>query len=163
MILFKRKKPAQAVLPEIEKYYDAEKRERAGLAWLLALTSVAVVTLMLIGAFFGGRWVYRKVTNTNKTPGVTITDTNNVDGNIGKSQDTNTANAGNVFVETPSTTPANPTSSTTPVVATSSNTTASANKELTNTGPANTVAIFIVSVLGFSALHYFVSASRRAN
>jgi len=59
------------VLPELQQYYDAERRERAGLAWVLALVSVAAVALLVVGAFFGGRWIYRKAKNSN--------DTNNVD------------------------------------------------------------------------------------
>lgn len=60
MAWFNRSNKSTVVLPELEKYYDAERRERSGLAWILALVSVAGVALVLIGVLFGGRWIYRQ-------------------------------------------------------------------------------------------------------
>lgn len=160
MALFKRKKTDKAVLPEIEKYYNAEKRERAGLAWLLALTSVAVVALLIIGAFFGGRWVYRKATDTNKTPVATVTDSETDASNNQEDSTLDTIDSDGEYVTPPST----PTTSPSPLASKPNNVPASAgSKELVNTGPAGTLAVFIVSVLGFTALHYIVSVSRRTN
>lgn len=175
MAWFKRKKADQAVLPEIERYYDAEKRERIGLAWLLAVISIACVALLLMGAFFGGRWVYRKASHTDKTAGIVATVTSEAE--IGKSKNTSSGssdtNKAPATAPTPSTpvpknssnkpqseptptakTPAPaPATPTTPTVATNST-------KLVNTGPANTIAVFIVSVLGFAGLHNLLS--RRA-
>lgn len=64
MALFNRNKK-DSVLPEIDKYYDGERRDRAGLAWLLALVSVIAVTLLVVGVFLGGRWAYRALTDNN--------------------------------------------------------------------------------------------------
>jgi len=64
MALFNRKK-SDSVLPEIDKYYDGERRDRAGLAWLLAMVSVIAVTLIVIGIFLAGRWAYRELTDDN--------------------------------------------------------------------------------------------------
>lgn len=66
MALFKRRSEDQTVLPEIEKYYEAERHERAGLAWLLALVSVACIALLLIGLFFGGKWVVNRITDDDE-------------------------------------------------------------------------------------------------
>ncbi len=64
MALFRRKK-TDSVLPEVDKYYEGERRDRAGLAWLLALISVVIVALIIIGVFLAGRWVYRQATKDN--------------------------------------------------------------------------------------------------
>lgn len=64
MALFNRKKK-DAVLPEIDKYYEGERRDRNGLAWLLAMVSVILVTLLIIGLFLLGRWIYRELTDDN--------------------------------------------------------------------------------------------------
>ena len=160
MAIFNRKKANKAVLPEIEKYYDAEKRERAGLAWLLALTSIAVVALVLIGAFFGGRWVYRKATDNNKAPVITVIDNgaDNVDHQDDSTLDTIDSDGEYVTPPTAQTTPNTPA----PKLS-NPQPGSTGSKELVNTGPAGTLAVFIVSVLGFTALHYIISASRRTN
>lgn len=46
---------------EVEDYYQSEKRERKGVAWLLALGTLLVTVLLAAVIFFGGRWVYRTV------------------------------------------------------------------------------------------------------
>lgn len=65
MALFARNK-TKPVNKEIERYIKAERRERAGLAWLLALISLAVVSLFFIGIFFGSRWAYNKYFKDDK-------------------------------------------------------------------------------------------------
>lgn len=62
MALFRRNKK-ESVLPELDKYYDGERRDRTGLAWLLALISVIVIALIIIGVFLSGRWLYRELTS----------------------------------------------------------------------------------------------------
>ena len=66
MALFGRKKNVKPVTKEVEKYIKAERRERAGLAWLLALISLAVVSLFFIGIFFGSRWAYNRYFKDDK-------------------------------------------------------------------------------------------------
>jgi hypothetical protein len=44
---------------EVKEYYQAEKRERAGVAWMLAAATFAVVVAVVLGLFFGGRAVIR--------------------------------------------------------------------------------------------------------
>lgn len=59
---FNRKKnDNQDLPPEVQDYYQAERREKVGVAGLLALGTLLVTILVAIGLFFGGRWVYRTV------------------------------------------------------------------------------------------------------
>lgn len=65
MKLFSRKPNVDPSLPpEIQAYAQAEHRERMGMAWLVGLVSLVITVLVLAVLFFGGRWVYRKVTGT---------------------------------------------------------------------------------------------------
>ena len=163
MALFNRKKPDTPVLPEIERYYDAEKRERAGMAWFLAIVSIACVALLLIGMYFGGRWVYRKAAHTDKTTGVSTTKITGSD--IAKPKTNNTPTDTTV-TKPPTPAPSTPTAvtpqapaaqtpATTPVATTPST--------LVNTGPTSTVAIFIASVSGFAFLHNLLARRRQTN
>lgn len=65
----RKKEQAQASMPaEVRQYYQAERRERVGLAWLLAAGTLVATVLVVLGLFFGGRWIYRKVNESdNKT------------------------------------------------------------------------------------------------
>ncbi|MDB5183237.1 MAG: hypothetical protein JWO47_1021 [Candidatus Saccharibacteria bacterium] len=163
MALFNRKKPSPTVLPEIDKYYNAEKKERMGLAWILAVISIACVALILIGGFFGGRWVYRKV-NNKKTGVATITAPASKITQQ-KTTSTDTPDSSPQTPSTPSSTPAQtapvktPTNSTpTPAPATTPPTVPSSvvsPTKLANTGPGSTLAVFIISALGFAGLHNF--------
>ena len=167
MAWFRRAKTEQNVLPEIEKYYDAEKRERAGLAWLLAVVSIACVALLLIGAFFGGRWVYRKTTKTNKTPGIVTVKTNETKAGISGATDTVVGTVINPDTPKPSiakpdvTTP----SPTTPVVTPPTNPSPATPSlptpsRLVNTGPGSTLSIFIVTSISFAVAHNLLRRKR---
>lgn len=72
MALFKRTKK-DSVLPEVDKYYEGERRDRAGLAWLLALVSVIIVAVIIISVFLAGRWLYRQITKDDNA-GVAVTE-----------------------------------------------------------------------------------------
>ena len=75
MALFRRKKD-DSVLPEVDKYYEGERRDRPVMAWLLALLSIAVVALVIVGLFLGGRWAYNKVAGNNDEEVATAPDIN---------------------------------------------------------------------------------------
>lgn len=64
---FKRNKKDNAVLDEIQQYYQQEQRERTGIAWLLGIGSLALTVLIAAGLFFGGRWVYRATFKSKKS------------------------------------------------------------------------------------------------
>lgn len=62
MALFKRNKKNTDVLPaEVREYYQSERRDRAGVAWLLALGTLLLTFVIAAALFFGGRWLYNAV------------------------------------------------------------------------------------------------------
>lgn len=66
---FNRNKNEDSTLPEeVQDYYQAEKRERAGVAGLLAVGTLLATVVLALGLFFGGRWLYRTVFDNNDTP-----------------------------------------------------------------------------------------------
>ncbi len=138
---FRRRQSNQSPIPsEVQDYYQAERRERVGVAWLLALATLVTTIVLAFGLFFGGRWTYRKVFNHNKSSVAT---------NKPKSgQNTSASTSGNPTASSPpnpqsegDTTVPQPSSST----SSSGQTTGSASSPLPNTGPGNTVAIFITT------------------
>jgi hypothetical protein len=54
--------------PEIEEYYQAERRERVGIAWGLALATLVATVLLALGIFYGGRWAYRVLIDREAAP-----------------------------------------------------------------------------------------------
>lgn len=67
MKLFSRRKKVNSDLPpEIQAYAQAEHRERMGMAWLVGLVSLIVTVLILVGLYFGGQWVYRKIAHKDQ-------------------------------------------------------------------------------------------------
>jgi hypothetical protein len=57
------------VPPEVQDYYQAEKRERTGVAWMLGLATVVITILLALALFFGGRWLWRAVTGNDGNGG----------------------------------------------------------------------------------------------
>ena len=117
MALFNRNKTKATVLPELEKYYDAERRERSGLAWILALVSIAGVVLVLIGLFFGGRWIYRNLKNDKKPTVAVVQKSNTGHGTQTPATSTDKPSTKDTTTQTPSTPstqPATPPTATTP-------------------------------------------------
>lgn len=171
MALFNRRKDAQVevqVPAEIQDYYQAERRERTGIAWLLALGTLVVTLLLAVGLFFGSRWVYRKATHKNPTQTASTSNTSQstTDSSSSSSDQTSSANSTS---STPATTPVTTTPATgssgssTSTTATSSSSISKSSSGLPNTGPGNILAVFgIVSTLGAFA-HYLVIGRRRSS
>ena len=61
MALFKRKKSESVMPEEVQNFYAAERRQRKGTAWLLAIVTLLVTFLIASALFFGGRWIYRAI------------------------------------------------------------------------------------------------------
>lgn len=62
MTLFNRRNKNKSEVPaEVQEYYQAERRDRTGIAWLLAIGTLIVTILLATGIFFAGRWAYRKI------------------------------------------------------------------------------------------------------
>jgi len=155
---FNRRNKKEDVPTEIKEYYQAERRERVGFAWLLALGTFLVTVGVVTGLFFAGRWAYREIANDE--PSTTVSENQpqqlpgapqdqqspqqeqaQPDSDQGTGQTTPPQNG------TPA--PSTPTPSPTPQVETDS--------ELPNTGPGNILTVFLlVSVTG-AAAHYGLS------
>lgn len=73
MALFNRKKKKDVLPQEVREYYQAERRDRTGMAWLLAIATLLVTFLIAAALFFGGRWVYRAVFDNDDKAGKTTT------------------------------------------------------------------------------------------
>ena len=150
MAIFGRKQ--NSVLPEVDQYYEGERKDRAGLAWLLALVSVAVVALVLIGAFLGGRWIYRQATGNDDKGTVAVVNEGDLPSFDGSTEDQPAttpapAEEGRVDAPAQTTTPSTPASATPTTPA----------SDLPNTGSADTLAIFAVVSLLAGILHNAVT------
>lgn len=164
---FKRNKTNLPV--EVQEYYQSEKRQRVGIAWVLAAGTLIVTVMIAVAVFFGGRWVYRKIANKDNTTTTVVQN-----GVEQKNDDTPPSSSG---ASTPSTQPSTPTlapsttaTTTTPAptpsvsvsnnnvtkkpVGVSSSTQSSVGtKTVPNTGPGDTLAIFVITVFVGYILH----------
>lgn len=137
MKLFTRRKKTNSNLPpEIQAYAQAEHRERMGMAWLVGLISLIVTVLVLVGLYFGGRWVYRKLAQKDKTTQTSQADKKKAED---KSKDdktqtgkTDTNDSGNSSTDTPVQAPAAPSA---PAPATQPATGDNGAETLVRTGP----------------------------
>ena len=187
MALFKRN--AQANIPaEIQEYYQTERRERAGIAWLLAFGTLVVTVLLAAGIFYGGRWAYRAAfADDKKTPTADVAKKDNKPEekpaqNPGTTQDQNKndkKDQGTAPAQTPAQTPA-PTPTPTPAPApaptptptptpqpaqpapsTPGQTQGAQTAPLPGTGPGQTVGIFAVVTLAGYVAHRLLPAKKR--
>jgi len=149
---FNRKKNegTEAVPAEVQEYYQAEKRERMGLAWALAFITLAVAVGVALGLFFGGRALYRhfnnkKVATTQPATKPTEAETSTPS----SSTDTQAANPNASSSSNPSSQP--PSSSSSSSSQPSSNTGQAGKGSMVNTGPGDTAAVgfAITSIVGF--------------
>lgn len=75
MALFNRNNKTN-VPAEIQEYYETGKRDRTGIAWLLAFGTLILTIVLAAGIFFAGRWAYRKIAGSdNKASQVAQNDT----------------------------------------------------------------------------------------
>ena len=63
----KNKQQQSAVANEIQDYYQSERRERKGVAWLLAIATFFVTLLAVLVLFYGGKWAYNKIRGDEPT------------------------------------------------------------------------------------------------
>ena len=169
MALFRKKTSSTTNIPELQEYYANQKKENSGMAWLFAVGSLLVTAALLIALFFGGRFVYRKIAHRNDTKTVATT--------------TTTTTTKTTPATTPSTTPSTtttttPTTTAAPGVSTTQSTTANSSAtaattststvtpattpQVPNTGPGNTIGLFVaVTLVSYIAHRAYVS--RRQN
>lgn len=161
---------AAAMPPEVQEYYQAERRERTGIAWLLAVGTLIVTILLVLALFFGGRWIYQKLTrrdNTNTTQ-TQSSDTSKTGDTTNQSSNGSSTAPSNKPSSGTSTQPSNSGTNSLPAVPPSSSSSTSkgvvppsvARTNIPNTGPGDTVAIFFaVSLLGYLS-HRFIIAKQ---
>lgn len=77
MPLFKRKD--KTTIAELEEYYANQSKNRSSKAWLMALLSLFITIAVLAALFFGGRWLYRILTNDDS---VVVTTTGEQQGGV---------------------------------------------------------------------------------
>lgn len=163
MALFRRNKTDDTVaLPEeVNNYYQAENRDRTWMAWLLALVTLAVTAIVIIGLFFGGRWVYRKLRNNTSEPTAVVTqkpaepiksgtEAPNPNPTPPAPESTNPTPAPGT-VNAPTNPTPNPSSTqTNPPAATNPSPTQTNNTNLPNTGPGDMLSVFVlVSIIAY--------------
>ncbi len=154
--------PVTPIVPEeVKEYYQAEKRERLGMAWLLALATFFAVVIVVIGLFMGGRVVYHHFGSKNKTATTQTTQATD------QTNDSGSGSSSNSGSTTPpaASTPAAPAPQTTPAPTTPTPTTpapATTNPKLVNTGPGDVVAIF-VGISAAAAAAYHIVSNRKTS
>lgn len=58
--------------PELNEYYQAEKRQQTAVTWLLGFATLAVTIAIAFGLFLSARWIVQKVRNNpSKSPETT--------------------------------------------------------------------------------------------
>ncbi len=106
----KRSADDDAVPDEIKDYYQAEKRDRMWVVWFLSAATFVVTVFVVLGLFWGGRWVYREIKGDDKDQTVATQEDASDQENI-NSQGTHTdsSNDSSTQQQTPATTtPAQP-------------------------------------------------------
>ncbi len=179
----RRNKNIDQVPAEVQEYYEAERRERAGIAWLLALGTLVITLVIAIGLFFGGRWVYRKVvkrpanrpttSNVAQAPGRNDSQEENKSENNNDSSNSNTQPTANSQNPTAPSTPSaaappqtSSTSTSTPSTSTpntqpAANSQTSAGSSLPNSGPGEVAGIVASTVVAGTTAHYLVISRRQ--
>lgn len=155
---------------EIQDYYQTERRERAGVAWLLAFGTLVVTIVVATGIFFAGRWAYRQVAGTDEpeTTEIAQEDTqqeqppvdnpSNGGGGGGGTTPQTTEETPAPTTETPATdtpqpeTPAEGEDTTPPTGDTEDDRAVAGTTTIPDTGPGNVAAVFAtISALGYLA------------
>lgn len=138
---FKRKRDlsteAPEMPPELNQYYQAEKRQQNVVTWLLGLATLAVTIAVAFLLFMGGRWVVQKVRNNpNQAP--TTTQQESPDENSEAPADTTAP-------QTTTTTGSGQATQTQGTQGATTPKTSSATTTLPRTGPADTIAVFMIA------------------
>jgi len=77
---------------EVREYYDSSRQERQGLAWFLAFATLIVTLLIVVGLFFGGRWLYNKIKHNDTDNTATTQQEDQVKTESGQQQGTGSHN-----------------------------------------------------------------------
>lgn len=132
---------APAMPPELNNYYQAEKRQQTAVTWLLGFATLAITIAIAFGLFLSARWIVQKVRN-NPDKGPETTQQQGEDND--KDDETAAAPAQPAKPAQPASEPAGR------VDAGGSNTapkTTASSTTLPSTGPTETLAVFMVATL----------------
>ncbi|GAC1387937.1 MAG: hypothetical protein NVS1B7_1990 [Candidatus Saccharimonadales bacterium] len=153
--LFRRKTDQVALPKEVQNYYQAEKRERIGVASLLAIGTLIITVVLAFGIFFGGRWAWRHAFpgNTKKNNPATSTVKSNEE--VSSSTSSTSSDATDTTATANSTTGTNSAASgaassspkTTPNPAPPTGNETANNQALPNTGPSNILPMIGVVII----------------
>jgi len=164
---FRRNKDVSDVPTEFKEYYQTERRERTGMAWLLALGTLLITITLATLLFFGGRWLYRTVTNNNQNTEQTQGNQGQVQNNPSESTpeqvspDTGTSSTSTSTPNSPATPTEGTAGSTTPTTpSTSTQVAGSSTNPLPNTGGGDVVALFVATTVLASVAHFSVTTRR---
>jgi cytoskeletal protein RodZ len=146
---------------EVQEYYQSERRERVGVAWLLALATLIITIVLAAALFLGGRWLYRKVAHRddNRQPETTQSQ------NVNESPETGKQSSGSDQNKPGSSTPPPASGSNTqPNVSTGTGSqtprSTASGSNLPSTGPEDLLAIFVVTALAGTLAHRLVWSRR---
>lgn len=157
MALFNRSE--KTTIPELQEYYDNQRKNRTGTAWLMALASLLVTVAVLSGLFFGGRWLYRTIANRNKndsseTKKDVATVSNGSSSSQSGSSSSSNGNTNSGSTQTGTTSPTSggrvtdqAASTTVPNTGSVAGTTTTS-ENLPNTGPADLTVIIVAIMVG---------------
>lgn len=157
MAIFKRRK--NQTVAELEEYYASKKPRTGGMAWVMAIVSLLITILVVSALFFGGRWIYRSLTNDTTDVTVTTTETNDDNVNdFGESEGKAETDENFPGVVTDQAASTSTPSSSSP---SSSSSTSPANTDLPSTGPGE--VSFIIMAITFVAGYYLMLKKQKAN
>lgn len=163
---------APAMPPELSDYYQTERRERMWATWLLSFVALSVTVIILFAVFLGGRWVYRRYVKKPETPRTPTIAINQQDNKPNNSGSTNKSSQPAVNVNPPSgQTNSSQSSNNSGSSSTSSSSTqssgssnpavAGSGKNMPDTGPGDTAAVFFIST-GLGTLAYRLINRKRS-
>lgn len=111
---WRRNQDTSSVPAEVQDYYQSERRERVGVAWLLAVGTLLATLAVVIALFFGGRWVWNKIAgNDDKKTPTTSQQQTEQDAEKGAGQVSTPSGTGSPSTGTSSTSTSTPSGSTT--------------------------------------------------
>lgn len=157
---FNRNKEDKPAVPaELSNYYQAEKQQQNARLWALGFLTLLATIAIVYGLFLGGRWIVGTFQDddTSNEPSVTQQDSGTAEGNSNNpmSSDFNEDQAG----ENGSEGNAPGATDDEQEAGEEVGKTSSATTNLPNTGPAETLAVFMVVTL-FAAVAHRLTASR---
>ena len=135
-------------VPELEQYY-AQRRTSGIWGWIMALITIALTVLIIIGLFYGGRWVYNQINDETTT-----TPTVNAPANTSTSQPSSesgvkTLPSGESTTDT-ATNSSQSTASNTPTATSSTSVTATPSSKIPDSGPGDVLLIALgASIVGY--------------